>query len=69
MATQNEKFDYAFKVVLVGDNCVGKSSLHFHFIYKKFILDCQATIGSSYGFTRINIDGKVIGVHIWNTGI
>lgn len=66
MATQNEKYDFTHKVVLVGDNYVGKSSLLVQFIDKKFI-DLKVTIGVDAAAARINIDGKVIMAVIWDT--
>ena len=69
MATQNEKYDFVFKVVMLGDNCVGKTCLLFRFIYKKFKLESRSTIGVDFDSTRINIDGKVIEACIWDIGI
>ena len=67
MATQNEKHDFLFKVILFGDNAVGKTCLLSRFIYKKF--EFQPTIGVDFEITRFNIDGKVIKAYIWDTGI
>ena len=69
MATQNEEYDFLFKVVLVGDSGVGKSCLLSCFIYNEFKSASLATIGVDLDSKRINIDGKVIKACIWDTGI
>ena len=65
MATQNEEYDFLFKVVLVGDSGVGKSCLLSCFIRN----DCKSPFGIDLEITRINIDGKVIKAQIWDKGI
>lgn len=41
----NQKIDYVFKIVLIGDSEVGKSQLLARFARKEFSLDSKATIG------------------------
>ena len=69
MATQNKEYDFQFKVVLFGDNGVGKTCLLSRFTDVSFTLQTDATIGVDLKIRSINIDGKVIKVHIWDTGI
>ena len=69
MATQDKKYDCLFQVVLVGDGAVGKSCLISRFVHNAFTCKDQITLGAHFESTHINIDGKVIRVLIWDTGI
>ncbi len=61
------KFDYSFKFILVGDTGVGKTSLISRFIDGKFYPDHQYTIGVEYGSKNISIGNKIIKLQIWDT--
>ena len=45
---QNESYDFLFKVVLLGDSGVGKSSVLNRFTDKEFDFDQKATIGVEF---------------------
>jgi GTPase SAR1 family protein len=44
-AAQPEKYDYLFKVVVIGDSGVGKSNLLSRFTRNQFTLESKSTIG------------------------
>ncbi|KAF2293620.1 hypothetical protein GH714_003433 [Hevea brasiliensis] len=44
----NQKIDYVFKIVLIGDSAVGKSQLLARFARNEFSLDSKATIGVEF---------------------
>ena len=63
----NQKIDYVFKVVLIGDSAVGKSQLLARFSRNEFSLDSKATIGVEFQTRTISIDHKTIKAQIWDT--
>ncbi|KAK6933758.1 Small GTPase [Dillenia turbinata] len=60
----NQKIDYVFKVVLIGDSAVGKSQL---LARNEFSLDSKATIGVEFQTKTFVIDHKTIKTQIWDT--
>ncbi|GLU21326.1 hypothetical protein SLE2022_374720 [Rubroshorea leprosula] len=44
----NQKIDYVFKVVLIGDSAVGKSQILARFAWNEFSLDSKVTIGVEF---------------------
>ncbi|CAA7407972.1 unnamed protein product [Spirodela intermedia] len=63
----NQKIDYVFKVVLIGDSAVGKSQLLARFSRNEFSLDSKATIGVEFQTRTVLIDQKTIKAQIWDT--
>lgn len=63
----NQKIDYVFKVVLIGDSAVGKSQLLNRFARNEFTLDSKATIGVEFQTRTIVVDHKTIKAQIWDT--
>ncbi|GAB2289057.1 Golgi membrane exchange factor (Ric1p-Rgp1p) subunit [Dionaea muscipula] len=63
----NNKFDYVFKVVLIGDSAVGKSQLLARFARDEFSLDSKATIGVEFQTKTVVIDHKFVKAQIWDT--
>ncbi|KAJ8498746.1 hypothetical protein OPV22_009298 [Ensete ventricosum] len=63
----NQKIDYVFKVVLIGDSAVGKSQLLARFSRNEFSIDSKATIGVEFQTRTITIDHKTIKAQIWDT--
>ena len=48
MSTMNSNFDYLLKYILIGDSCVGKTYVSFHYSKGKFLGQNQITIGVDY---------------------
>ncbi|KAI9159692.1 hypothetical protein LWI28_000986 [Acer negundo] len=63
----NQKIDYVFKVVLIGDSAVGKSQLLARFARNEFSVDSKATIGVEFHTKTLFIDNKTVKAHIWDT--
>ncbi|KAF9597342.1 hypothetical protein IFM89_017245 [Coptis chinensis] len=63
----NQKIDYVFKVVLIGDSAVGKSQLLARFSRNEFNLDSKATIGVEFQTRTLVIDHKTVKAQIWDT--
>jgi len=66
-ATQQEKYDYLFKVVVIGDSGVGKSNLLSRFTRNEFNLESKSTIGVEFATRSVSIEGKTIKAQIWDT--
>lgn len=63
----NQKVDYVFKVVLIGDSAVGKSQILARFARNEFSLDSKATIGVEFQTRTLVIQHKSIKAQIWDT--
>ncbi|KAJ8748773.1 hypothetical protein K2173_011328 [Erythroxylum novogranatense] len=63
----NQKIDYVFKIVLVGDSAVGKSQLLARFARNEFNIDSKATIGVEFQTKTLFIDHKTVKAQIWDT--
>ncbi|XP_024362918.1 ras-related protein RABA4d [Physcomitrium patens] len=63
----DNKIDYVFKVVLIGDSAVGKSQLLSRFSRNEFSLESKATIGVEFQTRTIVVDHKTIKAQIWDT--
>ena len=66
-APQPEKYDYLFKVVVIGDSGVGKSNLLSRFTRNEFNLESKSTIGVEFATRTVTIEGKTIKAQIWDT--
>ncbi len=60
-------FDHLFKILLVGDSGVGKSSILMRFTTDN-LADLSPTIGVDFKLKMLNIDGKRLKLTIWDTG-
>eukprot|EP00116_Pleurobrachia_bachei_P012807 sb/3473069/ len=56
-----------FKVILLGDSGVGKSSLLVQFTESKFASNLSTTIGIDYKKTRLIIENQPVVLDIWDT--
>ncbi|KAF2351964.1 Small GTP-binding protein domain [Trinorchestia longiramus] len=56
-----------FKVVLLGEGCVGKTSLVLRYVEDKFNEKHISTIQASFLMKKISIDGKRLQLSIWDT--
>lgn len=64
---QINKPDYRFRVVIIGDQCVGKSALLSRFTDDVFSPKIEPTIGIDFKTKTIEIDGFKINVQLWDT--
>ena len=62
-----DKNDYVFKLVLVGDSGVGKSCILHQFIYNRFRKNTTQTIGVDFSAKNVHIDNQEIKLQIWDT--
>ncbi len=63
----SNKFDYLFKLIVIGDTNTGKSCLLNRFADDSYSNDFISTIGVDFKVKTIEIDGKIIKTQIWDT--
>jgi len=56
-----------FKIVVLGESGVGKTSLLVRYIENKFSIATKSTIGSDFLSKEINVDGRPVTLQIWDT--
>ena len=64
---QNNKYEYIFKIILIGNSGVGKSSILQRYIQKVFQESFASTIGVDFFMKTINIGDKSIKLQLWDT--
>lgn len=64
VAVFTQKLDHTktFKVIVIGDSNVGKTTLTYRFCEGKFLEKSEATIGVDFRSRTVNIDGQDITV-------
>ena len=66
-AVLTEEYDLMFKILLLGDSGVGKSSLLLRYTKNEFISDLRSTIGVEFALKYLTIDDFQLKVQIWDT--
>jgi small GTP-binding protein len=66
-APRPKEVDYIFKVILVGDAGVGKTSLTERFVDNRFHEDILSTIAVDFKTHIMEVDGKIAKIQIWDT--
>lgn len=66
-STKTQEYDYLFKMLLVGDPSVGKSSLLLRFIDDVYTGDYATTIGVDFKTRTTTIDDTRVKLQIWDT--
>ena len=67
MSQLTEEYDMMFKILLLGDSGVGKSSLLLRYTKDQFNQDIRSTIGVEFGVKYLKIDNLQLKVQIWDT--
>jgi small GTP-binding protein len=64
-------FRHQFKVLMLGDSCVGKTALLNRFVYDRYNMNFHATIGIDYRFRNVAVydkDGEhKVRLAVWDT--
>jgi len=58
---------YNFKVVLLGEGCVGKTSVVLRYVQDRFNEKHLTTLQASFMNKKINLGGKKVNLSIWDT--
>uniref|UniRef100_A0AAY4ASH7 Ras-related protein Rab-13 n=1 Tax=Denticeps clupeoides TaxID=299321 RepID=A0AAY4ASH7_9TELE len=62
-----KKYDFLFKLLLIGDSGVGKTCLIIRFAEDNFNSTYISTIGIDFKVKTIDVDGKKVKLQIWDT--
>lgn len=65
-SNQGPSYDLSFKILLIGDSAVGKSSLLVSFISNS-VEDLAPTIGVDFKIKLLTVGGKKLKLTIWDT--
>eukprot|EP00931_Biecheleriopsis_adriatica_P054607 TRINITY_DN32148_c0_g1_i2.p1 TRINITY_DN32148_c0_g1~~TRINITY_DN32148_c0_g1_i2.p1 ORF type:complete len:194 (+),score=31.86 TRINITY_DN32148_c0_g1_i2:32-583(+) len=60
-------YAYIFKLIVIGDQSVGKTCILLQFTEKQFRLDHAPTIGVEFAARNVTLDDQTIKLHIWDT--
>jgi len=66
MSTMNSNFDYLLQYILIGDCCVGKTYISFHYNNGKFLGQNQITIGVESDAQNYAYNNKLYRLQIWS---
>lgn len=58
--------EFIFKVVLLGDGMVGKTSLRYRYLGKEFSTNYLATLGADFAIKELDYDNYHIRYQIWD---
>ena len=67
MISKGKDYDYIFKIVLIGDTCVGKSCILVRFSDDVFNENYVTTIGVDFRFKTMIVKNKIAKIQIWDT--
>ena len=63
----SHKYDYLFKLLIIGESGVGKTCLLLRFTDDSFTANHLTTIGIDFKIKIIDLSGKLIKLQIWDT--
>ena len=58
---------HKYKIVFVGDQSVGKTSIINRYTKDEFLLDNQPTVGIDFVSKSIQYDAKTVRLQLWDT--
>ena len=64
---ENKEYDLLFKLILIGDSCVGKSNILLKYLKNQFNENSKTTVGVEFGTKNIIINNKRIKIQIQDT--
>ena len=67
MSEEENKYEYIFKIILIGSSSVGKSSILQRYIQKIFNESYSCTIGVDFFMKSLDIGDKSIKMQLWDT--
>jgi Ras-related protein Rab-1A len=65
--SNNQEYDYLFKLLLIGNSSVGKSSLLVRFVDDIWEENFVPTIGVDFKLKTLDVNGKKVKLQIWDT--
>lgn len=67
MATEEDSYDLLYKIIIVGDTCVGKSNILSRYIKNIFREDSKSTVGVELGNKLLKVKETNTKLQIWDT--
>jgi Ras-related protein Rab-11A len=64
---KNEKFDYLFKIVIVGDASVGKTNIISRLAKNEFNTNSKPTIGVDFATKIFKFENSLVKIQLWDT--
>ena len=61
------EYDYLFKLLIIGDSAVGKTSLLLRYTDEAYSEHYISTIGVDFKIKTMELDGKTVKLQIWDT--
>ncbi len=66
MSTQNDKSEYIFKVIILGDGAVGKTSMVLQFTEHKFNENYIMSLGANFAIKMIDYPEYLVRLQLWD---
>lgn len=63
----DREYDHLFKILIVGDSTVGKTSVLVRYVDDVFNPEFQTTIGVDFKVSTLQIEGKIVKLQLWDT--
>ncbi len=64
----NEISEIAIKIVVVGDEEVGKTSIILKYVKNRFTDDYKPTLGADFAVKELRLNGKIVKLYLWDIG-
>jgi small GTP-binding protein len=65
--SEEDSYDLLYKIIIVGDTCVGKSNILSRYIKDVFREDSKSTVGVELGNKLLKVKGTNTKLQIWDT--
>ena len=65
--SEDDSYDLLYKIIIVGDTCVGKSNILSRYIKNVFREDSKSTVGVELGNKLLKVKGTNTKLQIWDT--
>ena len=65
--SEDDSYDLLYKIIIVGDTCVGKSNILSRYIKNIFREDSKSTVGVELGNKLLKVKGTNTKLQIWDT--
>ena len=65
--SEDDSYDLLYKIIIVGDTCVGKSNILSRYIKDVFREDSKSTVGVELGNKLLKVKGTNTKLQIWDT--
>ncbi|KAJ8267007.1 hypothetical protein GJAV_G00137160 [Gymnothorax javanicus] len=63
---QNNRKEHLYKILVIGDLGVGKTSIIKRYVYQSFSTNYRATIGVDFALKVLNWDSEIVRLQLWD---